>query len=106
MSPADFQRRLQQIRQELPDFFLHFVPTIIGRTAVSFFKRTFQTESCTTTNKKRTVSGPWKPRVFITPSKLDAKLQLFFNIHNKKNINPQTNNISPHYTTKKHGSRP
>ena len=45
MSPSDFQRRLQQIRQDLPDFFLHFVPTIIGRTAVSFFKRTFQKEA-------------------------------------------------------------
>ncbi|MCQ2260343.1 MAG: hypothetical protein MJZ77_03005 [Bacteroidales bacterium] len=45
MSPADFQRRLQQIRQELPDFFHRFVPTIIGHTAVSFFKRTFQKEA-------------------------------------------------------------
>ena len=45
MSPADFQRRLLRLKQELPDFFNRYVPTIIGRTAVSFFKRTFQKEA-------------------------------------------------------------
>lgn len=45
MTPKDFETHLQRLEKQYGEFYNQYAPTIAAKTAVSFFKKCFQSES-------------------------------------------------------------
>ena len=43
MSPEQFQQKLNRLQSEFKELFDKYAPTIAGKTAVSYFKKTSRT---------------------------------------------------------------